>query len=276
MTNLQEAAYPEGFNYEVGSPHLKHARLRSRINVSLQQEVARLQASKGHCRVLEIGAGHGSFSGVLIDAGADLTITEMSRPSAAHLVRIFAGQPNVTVVLDNDGRWASETDQRFDLVVAISVLHHIPDYIGAVERYIEMTNEGGSFLSWQDPAWYPRQSRAQLIAAQSAYFAWRLGQGHISRGLATRMRRLRGILDDSNASDMSEYHLMRNGVDDEALLALLRMQYERADLVRYWSTQAGPLQRFGDYLALEGTFALAARGRRPNPSSSISVSAARS
>jgi SAM-dependent methyltransferase len=262
MTNIQETAYPEGFDYEVGSPHLKHSKLRFRIEASLEHEVAALRASTGRCRALEIGAGHGSFSSVLIRAGADLTITEMSRPSAAHLVRIFGDQSNVNVVADSDGRWAFETDQRFDLVVAISVLHHIRDYLGAVERYVEITDEGGSFLSWQDPAWYPRQSRASLIAARSAYFAWRLGQGNVSRGLATRMRRLRGILDDSNPSDMSEYHVVRNGLDEEALVTLLRTRYERADVVRYWSTQAGPFQYLGDRLGLEGTFGLAAIGRR--------------
>jgi 2-polyprenyl-3-methyl-5-hydroxy-6-metoxy-1,4-benzoquinol methylase len=269
MTNSQEIAYPAGFDYEVGSPHLKHVMLRSRINESLLQEVARLKASTGGCRVLEIGAGHGSFSAVLIGAGAELTITEMSRPSADHLARIFADQPNSTVVHDGDGRWAFETDQRFDLVVAISVLHHIPDYLRAVGRYVEITNEGGSFLSWQDPAWYSRQSHARLIAARAAYYAWRLGQGSISRGLATRMRRLRGILDESNVSDMSEYHVVRNGVDELALLSLLRTRFEDAALSRYWSTQAGPLQRLGEHLGLEGTFGLCARGRRPRPGPGI-------
>jgi SAM-dependent methyltransferase len=263
MTDIQETAFPEGFDYEHGSPHLKHARLRSRIEASLRGEVDRLRAAKGRCRALEIGAGHGSFSSVLVGAGADLTITEMSRPWAVHLGRKFADQPGVTVVPDSDGRWAFETDQRFDLVIAISVLHHIPDYLGAVERYVEMTDKGGSFLSWQDPAWYPRQPRAGVIAARLAYFAWRSGQGNVRRGLETRIRRLRGILDESNPSDMSEYHVVRNGLDELALLALLRLHYGQADLVRYWSTQAGPLQRLGDRLQLEGTFGLWARGRRP-------------
>jgi trans-aconitate methyltransferase len=263
VTNVQEAAYPEGFEYETGSPHLKHARLRARIEASLRLEVDRLNAANGRCRALEIGAGHGSFSSVLVNAGADLTITEMSRPSAAHLVEEFSDLPNVTVVADTEGRWASETDQHFDLVVAISVLHHIPDYLGAVARYIELIVEGGTFLSWQDPAWYPRQSRSGLIAARTAYFAWRLGQGHVLRGIATRVRRLRGILDESDPSDMTEYHVVRNGLDDLALLSALRHHFDHVEVVRYWSTQAGPLQHLGDRLHLGGTFGLRARGRRP-------------
>jgi 2-polyprenyl-3-methyl-5-hydroxy-6-metoxy-1,4-benzoquinol methylase len=261
MTNFQEIAHPQGHDYAAGSPHLKHAGLRAAVESSLIREAERIRTRNGTCRVLEVGAGHGSFTAVLRNADADVTVTEMSQPSAAFLRLRFAGDPHVRVVDDFDGSWVSETDDRFDLVVAISVLHHIPDYLAAVSRYADITEPGGDFLSWQDPLWYARVPRQTLIASKAAYFAWRVGQGNLLRGLATRLRRLRGILDEDQVSDMSEYHVVRNGVDEEALAALVASAFSETRMIRYWSTQGGLLQRAGDRLRLESTFALVARGR---------------
>ena len=261
MTNIQEIAHPEGHDYTGGSPHLKHAGLRARIEASLSEEVERIRGRHQRCRTLEVGAGHGTFTAVLRQAGASVTVTEMSEPSAAYLRRIFVEDQGVSVVSDPDGSWVFETRDRFDLVVAISVLHHIPDYLSAVARYAEMTEEGGTFISWQDPAWYPRLPRRTLLASRWAYLAWRLGQGNFSRGFATRIRRLRGVLDETQVSDMSEYHVVRQGVNEKALGSLLREAYAETIITPYWSTQAGPLQRIGDRLGLGGTFSLVARGR---------------
>lgn len=266
ISSFQEVAYPEGHDYTAGSPHVKHARLRNRVEASLRREVQRIRGHSGQCRVLEVGAGHGTFTAALRSAGAEVTVTEMSRTSADHLRRAFAADPGVRVVLDGDGGWAFGSTDRFDLVVAISVLHHIPDYLSAVAGYAEITEAGGSFLSWQDPMWYPRLSRWTLAASRSAYYIWRLGQGNLVRGIATRMRRARGILDETKAADMTEYHVVRRGVDEEALVSLLRSRYSEASVTRYWSTQGAVLQQLGGRLGLVTTFSLLARGRLPVPS----------
>lgn len=262
MATAQDVAYPPGFDYTRGSPHLRHAELRLRIERSLIDEVRRIRADRGHCRTLEVGAGHGSFTSVLRDTGAEVTVTEMSAASAAHLRTRFASDRDVAVIDDEDGMWAFRSGESFDLVVTISVLHHIPDYMAAVARYMALTTPGGSFVTWQDPQWYPRQPRAALVLSRAAYLAWRVFQGDLSKGLATRVRRVRGVLDEANVSDMAEYHVVRQGVDDERLGALLRANYSEVFAVRYWSTQSAALQRFGRSLGLGGTFAYIARGRR--------------
>ena len=167
------------------------------------------------------------------------------------------------MVADPDGSWVFATDERFDLVVAISVLHHIPDYLAAVARYADVTEPGGAFISWQDPAWYSRVPRRTLLASRWAYLAWRLGQGNFALGFATRIRRLRGVLDETNVSDMSEYHVVRQGVDEDALTSLLQQRYEETTTTMYWSSQARPLHRIGLRLGLGGTFSLLARDRLP-------------
>lgn len=264
-SSAQEAAHPAGYDYAHGSPHLKHAELRVRIERSLIDEVRRIRALRGQCRTLEVGAGHGSFTSVLRDAGADVTVTEMSSASAEHLRTRFRSDAGIEVIDDVDGTWVFGSVDPFDLVVTISVLHHIPDYLGAVARYSAITRAGGSFITWQDPLWYPRQPRAVRTLSRLAYLAWRVGQGALSKGVATQIRRFRGVLDESNVSDMSEYHVVRNGVDDAALEALLRANYAEVIPIRYWSTQAAVLQRVGSQLRLTGTFGFIASGRALDP-----------
>lgn len=266
MPSSQELAYPAGFDYVAGSPHLKHPGLRRQVEASLVTEVARLRKAFGHCRVLEVGAGHGGFTNKLRQAGAQVTVTEMSQPSVARLRAEFSADPGVRVVHDRDGNWPSEVSDMFELVVAISVLHHIPDYLRAVDSFADRTVPGGSFISWQDPIWYDRLPRLTATFSRVAYLTWRIGQGNLRRGVSTQLRRWRGIYDETNVSDTSEYHVVRQGVDEAALISRLAAKYASVDVIRYWSTQGSTLQKAGVRLGLETTFALLARTRLPTVS----------
>ncbi len=97
------------------------------------------------------------------------------------------------------------------------------------------------------------------------YYVWRVQQGHLRRGLSTRLRWLRGAIDETNPSDMSEYHVMRDGVDEQKLAELARERYDDVELVYYWSNQSTLGHRFGTKLNLPSTFALIAKNRRVRP-----------
>ncbi|MFI9649128.1 class I SAM-dependent methyltransferase [Streptomyces sp. NPDC052040] len=259
---LQERAHHEGHDYAKGSPHIRHHRIRERVIAGLHTLVGEVTARTGRCRVLEVGAGHGTFTDHLAAAGASVEVTEMSAPSAAVLRHRFRNNPRVTVTHDPEGGQLLRTDQ-VDAVVCISVLHHIPDYLGTVGHLVTRIAPGGAFFSVQDPLWYPRRSGASMRLDRGAYLLWRLGQGDLRRGLATRVRRLRGHYDETNEADMAEYHVVRQGVDEVALRELLSAAFERVELRRYWSTQSGVLQSLGERLAPATTFGLYARNRRP-------------
>ena len=185
----------------------------------------------------------------------------MSRPSALHLTRAYTDDPHVQVVYDADGRWAFDTTRTFDAVVCLSVLHHIPDYLAAVSRLADITRPGGVFVSWQDPLWYSRLSKSERFAAQVAYYSWRIRRGDLVRGVATMSRRVRAMVDLSNPSDMVEYHVVRNGVDEKALQTLLSSRYESVRFERYWSTQSAWWQSWGESRGYASTFGLIASGR---------------
>lgn len=261
MAGLQESEYGEGRDYAYGSPHLAHARLRERIESDLVRTVTQIVAAKGSCRAVEIGAGHGSFTDAIVRGGASVTVTEMSRSSVAVLQRRYADTDAVDVVHDPDGSAAARVAEGCDLAVFISVLHHIPDYLTAVQQVVDGLAPGGAFYCAQDPLWYPRRSRWSMAVDKGSYMVWRLGQGNVRRGLGTRLRRLRGVYDESRPADMVEYHVVRQGVDEEALEALLRARFRRVATWRYWSTQAGPLQKLGDILGWQSTFGITAVDR---------------
>lgn len=255
---FQEASHGVGHDYVRGSPHLKHPHLRTWIDEEVCRAVRAVHTPQRPARVLEVGAGHGSLTEVIAGAGAHVVVTEMSRPSAEVLRARFAGDHAVTVVLDADG--AVPVDGRFDFVVYVSVLHHIPDYLSAIESAIRRLRPGGSFLSFQDPLWYPRQPRRTRWAARALYLSWRLGQGDLGRGATAALRRARGVFDPSEPSDMVEYHVMRDGVDEQAIEELLAERFASVDVKRYFSTQGTWAQRLGERCCRPNTFGVVATG----------------
>ena len=77
------------------------------------------------------------------------------------------------------------------------------------------------------------------------------------------MRRLRGVYNDS-PSDLVEYHVVRDGVDEEAILELLSANFDRAEVFGYWSTQAPLFQRLGEMAGLRTNFGVRATGFHPH------------
>jgi hypothetical protein len=141
------------------------------------------------------------------------------------------------------------------------VLHHIPDYLSFVDTLVDRLVPGGAFLALQDPLWYARARRAARLLDRGGYYTWRLGQGDLTRGLATVSRRLRGAFDEANPADMVEYHVVRNGVDEAALLRRLAPRFAAVEVLPYWSNQLWLGQRLGERLGLLNTFGISAVGR---------------
>jgi SAM-dependent methyltransferase len=257
----QNESHGEGHDYVKGSPHLRHDVLRSMIERQLRTLVQETLARQGTCHVLEVGAGHGTFTDFLLAAGARVTVTEASEASAAHLQARYADRDDVEVFFDRTGEDVFDHEQRFDAVVCASLLHHIPDYVTFVRRLSGLLSPGGWFYSVQDPTYYPRRSRAVHLASRGTYFAWRLGQGNMRRGLSTRLRRIKGEWSESEPSDLVEYHVVRDGVDELALRDELRRWYDDVELVTYWSTQSPVFQRLLAKADLASDFCLVGRAR---------------
>ena len=261
MADIQERGHGYEHDYESGSPHSRHSSLRNDIISKIQVLVSEQFTAHGSCRVLEIGAGHGTFTDHVACMGAEVTVTEMSRPSLEVLRRRFEWNPRVRLLYDPDGDGVFAEARHYDVVLCVSVLHHIPDYVRFVEKLVTLIGEGGAFASFQDPLWYPRRRRLNRLVDRGAFYAWRLFQGNWWRGIKSFTRRTRGRYDIDNPSDMVEYHVLRSGVDETRLVRLLCANFSKVEQWRYWSTQLPALQAIGSALGIDTTFGILARGR---------------
>lgn len=260
--NIQEAVYTQDVDYRVGSPHLAHFSLYDRLCSILRSQIQELAGSGLPLTVLEVGAGAGGYTEPALAAGCRVTATEMSRASVNRLRLKYTTNPAFQAVHDPDGSLASMDDQ-FALVLCVSVLHHIPDYLGFLDKATRLLLPGGALLTLQDPMWYPRVGRSIHGLDRLGFFAWRLSQGNFRRGLASLIRRSRGRYDERNSSDMVEYHVVRNGVDEQAVLDALKQRFKSVDILPYWSNQLAAMQWAGDRLRMHNTFGARATGYSP-------------
>jgi SAM-dependent methyltransferase len=96
--------------------------------------------------VLEVGAGHGTFTEILSARGARVVATDVSQRCAEVLRERFAGDERVTVV--HGGAAAAAGLPPFDSAVLINVLEHIPDDDGALRDLAATLKPGGRLILW--------------------------------------------------------------------------------------------------------------------------------
>ena len=261
IQELQEFAYGTGYDYRRGAPHLKHVKLYDWFASGLREELRRVAGLGLPVTVLEVGAGDGAFVEPLLATGANVTGTEMSRSSIEALQSRFGTNPSFEVLFDPDGSLAALGERRFAIVLYASVLHHIPDYLTAIAEACDRhLLPGGTLLTLQDPLWYPSLPRGVRGASEAMYLSWRLTRGHFLRGLASRARRMRNDLRPEEPGDMVEYHVVRDGVDQDSIKRLLEPRFDDVSVASYWSTHAAIWQSLGERLGLCNTFAVQARG----------------
>lgn len=133
-------------------------------------------AAAVHGRVAEVGAGIGTFSERILEAGAEaLLLVEPSSSCAAVLERRFGSDPRVTIVRETLPEARALREGSFDLVVCQNVLEHISDDAAAVTAMGQALAPGGRL--------------ALLVPAQPGLFG-SLDEryGHFRRYDAERLR----------------------------------------------------------------------------------------
>jgi len=260
----QEGHYRHDYDYRSESPHLKHRHLYELLMDRAGRAVFAAVREGDRPRVLEVGAGDGAVTERLLALGCEVTGTEMSRHSVETMRNRFGSNPRFESVHDPDGDLRSLGDRHFDAVLFASVLHHIPDYLEAIQLAVNgHLRPGGSLVSIQDPLWYPGMPRRALWLTSASYMSWRLTRGNLLRGIGTRLRRWRSGLSEDAPGDAVEYHVVREGVNQDLIREWLKLRFESVGMLAYWSSQGGPQQRLGELLGLVNTFALFASGHEP-------------
>ncbi|MEJ7810902.1 MAG: class I SAM-dependent methyltransferase [Gemmatimonadaceae bacterium] len=128
-----EAIHGEIFN-AVEQDRLRHAVARA---------VDGIQTGSSPTIALDFGCGTGNLTGHLLAFGLRVVSADVAT-RFLDLVRERYGATGRLELLVLNGRDLRDvTNERFDFVAAYSVLHHIPDYLAAVEELIRVTKPGG-------------------------------------------------------------------------------------------------------------------------------------
>ena len=226
------------------------------------QDTLRIVAGAGlPPRVLEIGAGHGGYTAELLDAGCQVTRLDLSASAIGFVRRQHLEHDRLTTALDPEAT-LEDAGSRQALVLLISVLHHVPDYLALLERAVERLAPGGAALLLEEPLWYPRVGRATRLADRGSYLAWRLSRGEIRSGLASLVRRTRRIRLEAVPGEIVYYHVVRSGVDEHEVAAMLGSWFDQVELSPYWSNHLALSRAFAEKLRLVNTFGMRATGFR--------------
>lgn len=250
-------------SYISGSPHLKYRSMR-RLYEQLSERVFEEARKNARVpRVLDLGAGEGSATSVFLGLGANVTAVDVSESQLSALRTKCCHYGDRLHLLQCEIREALVTNERYDIVLMSSVLHHIPDYIASIKSAIGVLGPTGQFFSFQDPIRYDTLSTFASLMSKGGYLSWRVFQADVLGGLSRRLRRSRGIYLDDCPYDNAEYHVTRNGVDQVGIQAFLAANGFDCDVISYFSTHAPPFQFVGSLLSIKNTFAIVARRKSP-------------
>jgi 2-polyprenyl-3-methyl-5-hydroxy-6-metoxy-1,4-benzoquinol methylase len=248
-------------DYVDGTPHIKHPQLHQFYITTVSKVFEYANRFTTIPRVLDLGAGEGSATLPFLELGARVTAVDISENQLEELRNKCQQQYGDRLIVKCQDIYdsLSNSQDQYDIIVASSFLHHIPDYLGLIQKSLPLLTPHGQFFSFQDPIRYDSAGRFTMIFTNLAYFSWRVFRGDVLGGIQRRIRRSRGVYLADSPYDNAEYHVTRNGVDQDAICALFRENKFDYELLRYFSTQSSFFQPIGDYLKIKNTFGVIAR-----------------
>jgi SAM-dependent methyltransferase len=246
-------------------PHIKHAELRelhAQLVVRTFAEAARHTPTP---TVLDLGAGEGSVTLPFLKLGAKVVAVDISSRQMEELrnkCESYSGMLETRCEDVNDT--LTNSSEKYDIICANSFLHHVPDYLALISDAVAMLSPFGQFFSFQDPLRYDSVSRFTRIFTDVAYASWRVSlgsRGDVIGGIRRRWRRKQGIYLEDCVEDNAEYHITRNGVDQDAIRELLERRGFDCEIVKYFSSQSRVFQPIGSRMGIKNMFAVIAKNR---------------
>lgn len=260
MANVYSYGEEATRKYIDGAPHVKHAELR-RLYGKLAVQI--FDHAKKYAQiptVLDLGAGEGSVTLPFLELGAKVVAVDISPSQLESLKTKCAHLGDMLEVRCEDiNTTLKEKNKKYDIIVANSFLHHVPDYLTMIRDAAAVLNPRGQIFSFQDPLRYDTVGKFNMAFSSLAYFSWRIFKSDVIGGIKRRIRRTRGIYAEDSVADNTEYHITRNGVDQDAIHELLIDLGFDCEVVSYFSTQSSLFQPIGSTLGIKNTFAIVAQ-----------------
>lgn len=263
LANISAYDREAGRKYLDAAPHIKHASLRKLYGQLVVQVFDRAKEHTDIPEVLDLGAGEGSVTIAFLELGAKVTAIDISKSQLDILhsqCERFGSMLEIRCQDITDT--LQDKSKKYDIIVVNSCLHHVPDYLGLIKEALTMLKPHGQFFSFQDPLRYDTVGRFTVLFSQLSYASWRVFKGDVLGGIKRRLRRSRGIYLPDSMHDNAEYHVTRNGVDQDAIQRLFIEAGFDCVIKSYFSTQSRFFQPLGTVLGVKNTFGLIARQRQ--------------
>jgi SAM-dependent methyltransferase len=173
-------------------------------------------------RALEIGSGNGDYAAAWAEAGVLITASEADASRLMQLKERFAADARVEV---RELHAPIDIDDDYDAVVALNVLEHIPDDVGALRSFARLLRPGGAVV---------------LIVP-----AFPIAMSRFDRAIGHQRRYRKRTLRTAIESAGLEVEVLRH-VNGPGLLAwivgmrLLRMQPGSGPVLRIWDGRVVP------------------------------------
>jgi ubiquinone/menaquinone biosynthesis C-methylase UbiE len=135
------APHYEAIHGEIFNP-VEQARLREHLETAL----AFTRTLAKPPETLDFGCGTGNVTRHLLDLGCRVTAADVTPDFLEHVARTHGPTGRVRSVLLNGTDLAPVPDASVDLAVAYAVLHHVPDYLAAVDELARVLRPGGVML----------------------------------------------------------------------------------------------------------------------------------
>ena len=157
--------------YELLHPEVYSKREQKRIGLMLKM-IDRIVASNQR-KALDFGAGTGNLTGKLLGMGYSVTAIDISPEMCAILKMRFNAyiKSGKLVVLNSPIEYADFGEGEFDLITCYSVLHHLPDYAGVIQRLSVFLKKGGLMYLDHEPSpfYWKTESRSLAHLVKSLY-----------------------------------------------------------------------------------------------------------
>ncbi len=127
-----EALHGEIFN-EVEQARLAGTLTRARESIRTESDPL---------RALDFGCGSGNLTRHLLSLGLHVTAADVSK-DFLRLVEKRFGSDRLSLLQMNGSDLREIPDRTFDMIAVYSVLHHIPDYLAAIDELARVCKRGG-------------------------------------------------------------------------------------------------------------------------------------
>jgi ubiquinone/menaquinone biosynthesis C-methylase UbiE len=164
VARVYEARHGEIFN------DIEQGRLRA----ALTQALALVESDSQIRTALDFGCGSGNLTWHLLQLGAEVIACDVSSRFLELVTRRFHGQPVRTHRLNGENLSEIPSDS-VDFVGAYSVLHHIPDYLGALAEMARVCRPGGViYLDHEhSPSYWARDEVYSQFVREATRLDWR-------------------------------------------------------------------------------------------------------